>query len=392
MTKNKLHLLYTEIGRGHPFYLDGIIESLNRNGGISIVRTTSSVFEESSGLSYQLWKLVRYLYKAGAQNNAVGKLYGYLRNETDYNQPSHLINLLGAKIKNKYLSDSDPLIVAHPLLVAMLKEKSNLYYQHGELIAPEESVVKGAEFVFVPTEEVAEKFYKFYSKDQIIVTSLCIEPSIVQIAKDCFLERMIRYEKSDYLCGGYFSSGAEPEEHVDKLIGSLLSTVQAGHKAIAFVRHDGNFFKNITKKLTEQSIICHNFTVSDPVPINLPSVSLVIFKNRREENILATRFFRFLDFFVSPSHERTNWAAGLGLPIFVTDPPIGPFSPLNRKFILDNNIGNVIVDKLETESFSEKLILFKQSGQLAAYAENGFGKYEINGFKNIVEFVKNNIE
>ena len=357
-----------------------------------MVRTTSSVFDESTGLSYQLWKLIKYLYKAGAQNNSLGKLYGYLRKNTDYNQPSFLIDLLGRKIKKKYLNNTDALIVAHPLLVAILKQKSDLYYQHGELIAPDESIVHGADFVFVPTQKVAERFYKFYSDKQVIVTSLCIEPSIAQIAKDCYHQRLARYENSAFLCGGYFSSGAEPEEHLDKLIGTFLSTVKAGHKAIAFVRQHGKFYTKISKLLAEQNIVFHHFTISDAVPLQLPSVSVVIFKNRREENILSTRFFRFLDYFVSPSHERTNWAAGLGLPIFVTDPPIGPFSPLNRKFILDNNIGNVIVDKLETESFSEKLIHLKQSGQLAAYAENGFGKYEINGFKNIVEFIKNNIE
>ena len=123
----KLTFLYTNIGRGHPFYLDGIIEEMVKSGSIGKVKNQTDVFETSSGLSKLAWIAVRFLYRKGSQDGLVKNLYASIRRDNNYNNPGLLQNILSSSIKSKF-SDSDfPLIVAHPILVAALKKRKNLF-------------------------------------------------------------------------------------------------------------------------------------------------------------------------------------------------------------------------------------------------------------------------
>ena len=77
MMSSKIDFLYTNIGRGHPFYLDGIMQALVRSGNISIVRQKHDVFELSSGLSLNGWQLARWLYQKGSSGGLVGSIYKF---------------------------------------------------------------------------------------------------------------------------------------------------------------------------------------------------------------------------------------------------------------------------------------------------------------------------
>ena len=56
----RINFLYTNIGRGHPFYLDGIIECLppGRVGDVT------DVFGETAGLARGLWAGARIIYRS----------------------------------------------------------------------------------------------------------------------------------------------------------------------------------------------------------------------------------------------------------------------------------------------------------------------------------------
>ncbi len=389
MQNEKLKLLYTEIGRGHPFYLDGIIDELNRNGGIDLVHSKSSVFEYTDGLSLKMWQLVRALYLRGGKEGVVSVLYKRIRKNNDYNEESFALTLLGRDINRKLMYDMSPLVVAHPILISILKGRKNLYYQHGELITPAEAVVGGAEKIFVPIESSAVPFKQYYNDEQIVITGLCIEPSIERIAQDSFEARIKRYDSQESLTGCFISSGAEPISHVRIIIESLMSLVHAGGKAFLFVKKDGILESAIEKKLYNLNLQYLKISSLEKIPHDLPPLVIVQFSNRRDENRFTSHFFSQFDFIVSPSHERSNWAVGLGLPMFICEPAIGPFSPLNRQFLLDSQTSQLVKNEDDAKSFALNLKKMHISGNLKMMSQSGWGKYPIDGFLNIVRFFKN---
>lgn len=387
----KLKLLYTDIGRGHPFYLDGIVEELHRNGGTNSVYVNTSVFDLSSGLNLKTWQLVRALYMQGGRDNLISKVYKRLRKNNNYEDDSLALRLLGRDIKKILLYDYSQLVVAHPILVSILRNRKKLYYQHGELIAPQETVTSGAEFVFVPTEDVAEIFLSRYQKEQIIVTGLCIEPSIARIAKNVYQARLQRLESDSSLVGCFISSGAEPERHVNLIIGALLSHLNQHGRAVLFVKKDGRLSQKMNTHLHSLEVAYCKINSLDAIPDELPPLTIVEFRNRKEENRLTSYFFHSFDFFVSPSHERSNWAVGLGLPMYITSPSIGPYAPLNEKFLLKSKTASLINDISDAKRFAFRLKKMHIEGILKQQSHNGWDRYPIDGFQEIVSFLKNNL-
>jgi len=174
MNKNRLNFLYTNIGRGHPFYLDGIVELLTKQKQLEL--SISDVFESSTDISNLSWQLAKLLYKIGSTDSFVGQLYNKLRGSSEFNRQSLAMRIMGRDIEKKYHGDSTPLIVAHPVLIGLLSGRKNLLYQHGELAVPKLAIVGGAEYVFVPNERAAEPFLSSgYSNSNVIVSGLCIE-------------------------------------------------------------------------------------------------------------------------------------------------------------------------------------------------------------------------
>ncbi|MCH7948576.1 MAG: hypothetical protein IIC66_12350, partial [candidate division Zixibacteria bacterium] len=337
MQKNKLNFLYTNIGRGHPFYLDGIVELAGESEKFEL--SISDVFESSSDISCLSWQLARALYKIGSADSLVGRIYNKLRDSGDYSRQGLAMRIMGRDIEKKYHGDSAPLIVAHPILVGMLSGRKNLLYQHGELAVPKQAIVTGAEYVFVPTEKAAEPFISSgYSSSNVIVTGLCIEPCIVEQAETAFKKRMSRLDSSDFLTGAFFSSGAEPKPHIEKLVMAAVSIVEQSHKVIMFAKKDGDLASMIKREFENRNT---ELIVVDDKSQEVESGSsavLCVYADRKTETELVCRFFDKLDFFVAPSHERSNWAMGLGLPMFILEPAIGPFSPLNREILLEAGV------------------------------------------------------
>ncbi|HUV31356.1 MAG TPA: hypothetical protein VMY05_09740 [Acidobacteriota bacterium] len=385
----KVSFLYTNIGRGHPFYLDGIIDELVHRGHVKLVRCQSDVFEMSRGLSRLAWRTANVLYRKGSSGGIAGKVYGAIRSDTDYNRPGLMLHVMGRDIRRAHLSGAEPLVVAHPILVGILRGRENLVYQHGEVAAPSESLVMGASTVLVPVSRVAESFVEAgYARDQVVVSGLCIEPAIARQAADSYELRMERLASSAVLTGAFFSSGAEPAIHVDKLVEAAVSAVSAGGRAVLFARRGGRVARVAAGEFRR---LCRHLEIVDPcdqIPADLPGATLVTYSSRREEASLSSKLFPLFDYLVAPSHERTNWALGLGLPMFAVGPTIGPFAPRNMQVLLDHGVAEMLDSSAAARELGPTVHQLRESGRLAAMAGAGWEKYPINGFERIAQLLQ----
>lgn len=383
MSDNRLTVIYTNIGRGHPFYLDGIVEEMKRLEPRRDLCNVTDVFALSTGLSGLAWRIARLLYFKGAEGGLLGEVYRRLRSSGDYNRPSLGLRLLGHDINAAFDFGPEKLLVAHPSLVGILSGHPGLIYQHGELVAPAESIVKGAATVIVPTEELAGPFMKAgYTADQIFVSNLCVEPDLTQQAEECLKSRIARYASEQPLTGGFFSSGAEPSAHVDLICRAAICVASGKGRAIIFAREGGRLDTEASRRFSEAGI---NLARCDSADADSAQCILVPFVDRADENRMTARFFRRLDYFVAPSHERVNWAVGLGLPMFILFPLIGPFSPLNAKLAVREMVASELRDAADADNFSNNLHLLRKSCRLIAMAENGWGRLRIDGFSRIAE-------
>ncbi len=384
----RVTFLYTNIGRGHPFYLDGIIDALVRAGEIRLVRGETDVFEVSSFVPRLGWTLARWLYRRGASGRIVGRLYKWLRSGNNHNNFGLLVRIMGRDIRSKFTPDSDPLLVAHPTLVGILRDRDNLVYQHGEVVVPDEALISGASTVVVPTEQAARRFVDSgYEREAVFVSGLCIEPALVNQAEDCYKDRLNRIKAESPLVGAFYSSGAEPKLHLEKLTAAILSTVSHGGKAVVFCRAGGRFARSGLAALSAAGISHEIITARDLIPSDLPPALVVACETRREENRFTARLFPSFDYLVAPPHERSNWALGLGLPMFCVEPCFGPFAALNRDYLVEHGVAQLLANLEQAQGFGTLLHESRQDGRLAKQAISGWGRYKIDGFTRIARFL-----
>ena len=386
MNDSKITFLYTNIGRGHPFYLDGIADALVRSGNVRIVRQKTDVFELSSFIPRLGWQLARWLYVRGSSGGAVGNFYRWLRTGNNHGRLSLMLRIMGADIRRKCRSATDhqPLLVAHPTLVRILHGRPGLVYQHGEVVAPEEALVTGADIVSVPTDEVAKLFTAAgCPPESVFVSGLCIEPALVLQSSDAFDVRLKRLQDSGLLSGTGFSSGAEPLPHIQMLVAAAVAAVKSGHRMILFARQGGRLERAAISSFAAANVPIDVIDSRTPLPSELPMALLVLSSSRREEDSLTARLFPNFDFFLAPSHERSNWALGLGLPMFIIEPCIGPYAPLNQDFLLRHRVAERLVSQEDAAAFGRRLEAARAEGHLLQMARSGWGRFTITGFERI---------
>jgi len=90
---------------------------------------------------------------------------------------------------------------------------------------------------------------------------------------------------------------------------------------------------------------------------------------------------------VAPPHERSNWALGLGLPLFMLGPDRGSFAPLNRTLLLEAEVAKPI-ESGSGSAFNQLLSRCRQSGDLETMARAGWQHYPIDGFARIAEWLQ----
>ncbi len=361
-------LLTTDIGRGHPFYLDGVRQVLAHRGRTQAVAASDSVFELARGPSALVWRAIRAAYVAAGRGGAIADVYLRTRRAAVPSESSPLHTLLGAQLR-PWAARFEHVLVDHPVLVAALRGHRGIWYQHGEHATPPEAVAPGAARTFVPTERSAEVFAaQGYPRDRLTVTGLCIEPELEREAESAMAKRRDRLKAGGPLTVAFFSSGAEPPGHVEALVAGAHSVVAAGHRAIVFAKRGGRLEQNLGRAR----------------PLGLECAS---FDGRAElDRVTAARFPAF-DAFASPPHERTQWALGLGLPMFLVGPDIGPFSPLNRAVLREAGVAFELSDPTAARGLGMRLGQLRASGGLVALAEKGWGR-PIDGFAVVASAVE----
>jgi len=334
----------------------------------------------TSGFAHAVWRAARAAYLLGSSCGGQTSLYSRLRHATDYNTPGPLLQAAGRPLQKHFAGRQAPLVVAHPILVSLLREHAHLIYQHGEVVVPFECLVDGRHTILVPTSEVAQVFLNAGADaDNVVVTGLCIEPQLAESAAALQAERQQRLATSDFLTGGFFSSGAEPAAHVDSLVSAALSTVLHGGSAIFFARRGGSFARKASRAFRRRGLTLSTETTQVP-----PAGALLLtYEDRPSLDAVTRAHFDVLDYFVAPSHERSNWAVGLGLPMFIVDPPIGTFAPRNREFLLAHGVAEPL--PANAGSFGARLNQLQSDGILAERSNTGWGRYPIDGFRCIAE-------
>ncbi|MEE8150091.1 MAG: hypothetical protein V3T75_06520, partial [candidate division Zixibacteria bacterium] len=228
-----------------------------------------------------------------------------------------------------------------------------------------------------------------YSKENVVVTGLCIEPGLQRQAEQAYLSRLSRIETANRLTGAFFSSGAEPKPHMEKLVMAAASVVSEGHNVIVFAKRGGRL-AHLFKRTFDRENLKFPTIDEDSQNLNLETQAMLcLYSSREVESKLTCGLFEKLDFFVAPSHERTNWALGLGLPMFILEPPIGPFSPLNREVLLGSGVAQGVETIARARQFGKTLKEMQKNGKLLRMSESGWEKHPILGFQTIADFLVN---
>ena len=370
--------IYTNIGRGHPSYLDGLLEILEKKGQRVIYRT---VFEESDGLSLLAWKLVQRLYFIGGKGGIRTKLYNWLRaSQTDVSSDSGFLKILGRDLRAKYQDFRGVCLVAHPVVARILGNVCRTWYVHGEIAAPAECAIKEVEKIFVPLEETKDKLTSLGADPEtIVVTGLMIEPGLVNSAEKSFQDRLKRIESNEPLTIGFFTSGAYPKEHIKKILWGAKSVVEQEMRAIIFIGTCPNKFEWFRKQMKKCGFRVIEDKEDGSGEEKNGNVWLITRKTRQAETQRTVELLPKTDAFVAASHERTNWAVGLGLPVFVLFPLIGTFASLNFEFAQRQKVAYALDSLQKAKTLGKLISELRQNGQLAQMAQSGFGVHRIKG-------------
>lgn len=350
----KAHFLSTGVGRGHRFYLEGLLSAFSRR--YPDIETSLSVAREvSTGPGRRLWKLIEVTYRSGSRGGAIGALYNVFRSGRRPNEVGTIGAILGRGLVDwvtREVGQEDVVIVDHPLLASILADSNihALVYMHGELVAPAEALVNGADLILVPTEQVRQLFMASGAKSgSVVCTGLCLEPTLADQADLASLARAKRIEARHPLTGVFFSSGAEPPEHCRRIVRAVVSAIGVGGRALAFAARGGRL-EEMACRLTG--------------PIGEGSLRLNTYASISEEETLMAEVFSEVDYLVAPAHERTNWALGLGLAFFMVGPNFGSFAPLNWLLAESEAKAVGIRSRSEAADFGAALHLLRDSGEL----------------------------
>jgi len=363
-----------DIGRGHPFYLDGLRQELGALLPPGVPLESHRAPDLSGPAGRLAWFAIRQMYLRGSSPGLWSGLYARLRRNNDYDRDTQALRVLRSALRAGVArAGRGPIVVSHPLLVAALRPHPCVIYQHGELVTPGEAVVLGAHRVLVPTPEAAAPFLAAgYDASTVCITGLCIEPELVAQAEVCFRDRVSRLDSGRSLTGAFFSSGAEPSPHVETLARALGSAVHSGGTADVFVSRGGRFAAVVTGQRKRMS------------GEESERVRLHSFDSRGELDRLTALQFHAFDYVVAPPHERSHWAIGLGLPMFLVGPDVGPFAPLNRRLLLDQGVARPLEDG---PGFGASLAQWLAQGQLASMANLGWGRHSNLGFAQGARYV-----
>lgn len=373
--------VYANIGRGHPSYLDGIIEKMNADHP-GIFYFVADVFSSGSISTRIVWSAVKWLYRFGSRGGLITRLYNGLRKGTGGENAGWLSDfILGRDIKKMLNLFPGLVVVAHPLLARILKGRNRVIYQHGELIFPVEAVVAEVEAILVPTLDVAKQAQNMgVESSRIIVTGQCIESGLISNNESVYASRLDRYRSQSPLTAAMFTSGAFPPHHLELLFRISCSLAQNEIEQYLFFGQSIRERERFGARLKRSNINIAD-TISDSANVHLISCS-----SRAEENLMVSDIFERIDFFVAPAHERTNWAVGLGLPMMILTPHIGSYAPLNARLAVDRMVA-IEVNADDADDLAGIVTDLRDQGKLTAMSRSGYHPEKISGLKFSADFL-----
>lgn len=386
--------IYTDIGRGHPSYLDSVLLSLKWHHKPVYRRIAqTNVFEISRGLSLTGWRAVRSAYRLGSRGGFISSIYSRFRSSrSEFDPKSAVVRILQRDLL-EYLSGYKGIcIVAHPLVANMLKKEHRVFYVHGEIAAPPESAVRDIERVYVPLGATAEKMRSYgVDPEYIVKTGLVLEPMILNDLSGVIFDRQVRLDSRDAKPAvGFAISGAYPREHVRFMTESAIALLEYGCKVRFFWGSN-----TVEANRLQLHLIKAGF---EPVITSVPYEPVqfdpaVIVTGRREiETTISTKYIPQLDLLVAAPHERTNWAVGAGLPIAALTPTIGSFAPENLAFILERGCGFAVSTRDPADKLVSQIVRYTKSGKIIDMVRSGTTMKNIKGAKRIADDIAQKLQ
>lgn len=321
----------------------------------------------------------------GGKGGLATRLYNSLRSGRPRVSASSLsVRALGRDLRRGFEGLGGICLVAHPLVAGILSSVCRTWYVHGEIAAPAECAVKGAEKVFVPLKETGDKLIASGADpSSIVVTGLMIEPSLLGSRERVFSERVKRIESGRPLWIGFFTSGAYPSEHVAKIMVGAKSVVDHNMRAIIFTGTNQGVFESTKRRLARSGSRWIEDKESESGDAEDWEIRLVSRRTRQEETRRATQLLPRLDALVAASHERTNWAVGLGIPMFALFPLIGTFAAQNFEFARRQGVTCPLATLQAARNLGRVLCELRESGRLVEMARRGFGVLEVDGVQAV---------
>jgi len=319
----------------------------------------------------------------GGSGGIITRFYNAFRQKFAAPSPM-LLKILGNGLPPvAWASSSVIYLVEHPLVARILARKGLLvFYIHGEIAAPKECAIPDispafAGQCFVPLESTKEEMVNWGAKpESIIVTGLVIEPELLSGAKKSFNLRILRLTAKEPLTVAFFISQAYPKPHIAKIKACVESVISKGMKAIVFSGTDPNKARQFQR-----------IWLARPIRPDRQNLQIIMSKNRQEENKKTAELMDKIDIMVAAAHERTNWAIGLGLPMFVLFPLIGTYAQRNFDFALKRGVAYPLKTREDAKNLGARIIELQINGSLAQMAKNGFSVYNLNGARAIAEFI-----
>ncbi len=358
-----------EIGLGHPNYLDYVLQAIReREPKTEII--IWDILKQEKGLSRLFWQTASHVYQIGSQGGVLTKVYNQLR-QGKKTVPIQLCRLPDGKF--------DRIITSHPLLANYLKRVS---YIHGEIAMPKECTLENVEKIIVPIEYTKNKLLKQETMPgKINISGLLIASELARCAHEHFEKRITRIKSDKPLTIGFFISGAYPTPHIKKIQNSLTALSDEQHRLIVFLgvktKKANDFLRQLNRNLKDKNQ-------------QKSSILFITGKTRNDYQIRVNRLLPLLDIMVAPSHEHTNWAVGLGLPMFALFPMIGSYAQENYDFAQKQQMVYPIRTTDSAKNFGNIVDKLRQSGELLKMAENGFNKFPIDGVDNTARIILEN--
>jgi len=387
-TDRPITVIYTDIGRGHPNYLDSVLRYMrvHHPKEHDKLRITA-IFEVSRGTTLTAWKAIRWLYRTGSRGGLISDIYGRLRSDKSEFDPDSLLTKKLQRDLLQFLHGYDGIcLVAHPLLANMLKPEYRVFYLHGEIAVPRESATAGVERIYVPLPESAEKMRSQRIEANLLYeTGLVLEPEMISDLDKVVNYRIERIEQHDTpLTIGFFISGAYPKRHIDLMLAAAESCRRAGHRVQFFCGSDKHQIDRLVQRVRRFD---ENAAIDsgDAQPLLGRTTVIVSAESREEETVKSMSYLPHLDLFCAAPHERVNWAVGAGLPIIMIAPPIGTFAPQNLDFVLKSGCGLDLSRRDQFEALGEMITRLRTSGDLTSMVTSGQNIKSIHGAKVITE-------